>query len=115
MGGSGSQNVYVRETKIEGGLGGVSVEEEKCEDIYFETNLVSPQIDILEEYSEKDRFSLTESDGKLILVTEDGTAIGTILHKKVVEIMECKKNDYEFEGQIISIDDAKVQVLIYCL
>lgn len=115
MGGSGSQNVYVREIKNEGDFGEVRGEESKCEDIYFETNLVSPQVDILEKYSEKDRFSLVENDGKLILLTDDETFIGTILHKKVVEIMECKKNDYKFEGQIISIDGAKVQVLIYCI
>jgi hypothetical protein len=115
MGGSGSQNVYIKEPNDKGSFGGSTKHELNCEDINFETNLVSPQLDVLKEYSAKDIFSLVLKDEKLVLITEDDEIIGTIFHKKVIDIIECKKNNYKFEGQIIAIDESKIEVQIYCV
>lgn len=85
-----------------------------CSEISFQTNLSSPDPDILEEVSNGDilSVSLTSDSGPLVAVHEKGT-VGSISHYLFKDIKDCIEAGHTFEAKVLSISSGNCQISVY--
>lgn len=85
-----------------------------CSNISFQTNLSSPDPDVVEELSNGDilKISLSTKSGPLIAVHDSGI-VGSISHYLFKDLKDCIEAGHTFEAKVLSISSGNCQISVY--
>lgn len=84
-----------------------------CLNLIIITNLASLNTDVLKTVRVGDILPVTaqSADGPVVLI-KDGTILGTVLSRRLVQLLNCMNKGTEYEAEVIKIEEAICQVKI---
>ncbi|MEX2411901.1 MAG: hypothetical protein WD607_11150 [Candidatus Paceibacterota bacterium] len=116
MGGGGGGSSYnpIDKPKTDLSSSDPDTDSPDCSEISFQTNLSSPDPDVLEEVTSGDilSISLASKSGPLVAVHEKGT-VGSISHYLFKDIIDCIEAEHTFEAKVLSISSGNCQISVY--
>lgn len=87
-----------------------------CEDLIIITNVATPEDNLFNELTVEQilKVKLLEQDRAIGLFTKEDIYIGSILDPKVIELIKCLKSGKLFNAVIKTIEEAFIEVFIFC-
>jgi hypothetical protein len=101
-----------------GGGGGPSINRpnpnEDCADLVINTNLASPQANVIENLAEGDTLSIRAitDQGPIQAFDEDGNLAGNIVSREQVRLLTCINGGTSYQAEILSIENAQCRIQI---
>lgn len=96
--------------------GGGRIESDNCEELSISTNITTPEENLFSELLEEQELNvkLTDQDRAVGLFTKENIFIGSVLDPKALKLIKCLKEGKKFIAIIKLIDEAYIDVYIYC-
>lgn len=87
---------------------------ENCEDLVINTNLASPQADIIRNLDEGDLLSIraVTDQGPIQAFDTKGHLAGTIISREQVRLLNCINRGTTYQAEILSIKNGQCKVQI---
>jgi len=92
--------------------GNNSVEDLNCNNLFIETNLSSPNSEVLEDLAVDDILFLSLNEKNVILAVTDKNKIAGSITSSVTKLIKCLNDGYHFVGIIFELDGTKCKIKI---
>ena len=94
-----------------GGSGGSIPELVKdCDSISFNTDVNSPQKDVIEGLKVQDRLNVVLSNNKVVVKRDTGDILGSVNWSSITRLIECLHDGFEFVAVVRDIQDGLIRV-----
>lgn len=89
-------------------------EDDNCTGLIINTNLASPQANVIEKLAVGDSLSIVAASdqGPIQALDQDGNVAGNIISREQMRLLNCINNGTIYVGQVTSINNGQCQIII---
>lgn len=87
---------------------------ENCEGLVINTNLASPQVEVIETLSQGDilTIAIASDQGPIQALNQEGNLAGNIISREQVKLLNCIIAGTTYEAEVLSVIDGQCKVQI---
>lgn len=87
---------------------------ENCEDLVINTNLASPQAEVIDVLNRGDILEITiaSDQGPIQAINQEGQLAGNIISREQVKLLNCIIGGTVYEAEVLSINDGQCNIQI---
>ncbi|MFD2521577.1 hypothetical protein [Emticicia soli] len=85
---------------------------DECSNLHLTTKLATPNPDLIANLEIGMILDVTLSNGSIVVVTELGEIVGSVIGRDSVKLKNCMENGYSFSAEILNLNGGSCDVLI---